>query len=172
MKTAFRIPPPLQKLNELLSFDPNTGKFTRLQSVGNAKAGDMAGSIRPDGYYELSICGKTYLSHRIAWAMFYGEPPSESIDHINTDRSDNRIENLRLASKSQNGQNRGPNKNNKSGIKGVCWDTRVGKWLASITINRKQIHLGHFKDKDIAASAYLNAAALHHRDFGRLTQAK
>jgi len=92
---------------------------------------------------------------------------SNEIDHINGDKLDNRRENLRSATRSQNKMNSGKPKNNTSGYKGVCWYKRGNKWRAQIGINGKLKHLGYFEDKEEAAKAYKKAAEKYHGEFVR-----
>lgn len=94
------------------------------------------------------------------------------IDHKNSCTLDNRKANLRLATKSQNGANRGPNKNNKSGYKGVYWWTIGARWVAAVKVNKELVHLGYFKDKHSAAKAYNEAALRYFGDFAKLNEVK
>lgn len=92
------------------------------------------------------------------------------IDHINGDELDNRRDNLRFCDKSQNGMNRGKQKNNKSGYKGVSWDNRDKIWRAQIKINREKVYLGNFLTKEEAALAYNEGAIKYHGEFARLNE--
>lgn len=101
-----------------------------------------AGKIEKNGYRAIGIEGKLYKAHRLIWKYHYGKDPKEFIDHIDGNGTNNNIENLREATHQQNGFNRGPQKNNKLGIKGV---RKLGnKYTAAITINGKEKHLGMF----------------------------
>lgn len=118
------------------------------QALWNSRfAGKRAGSIRPDGYLEIRINGKLYMVHRIVWALANGAWPSQQLDHINGDRSDNRLENLREASNAENARNSPTPRNNTSGVKGVVWDKRQNKWAARIKMNGVLRNLGLFSDK-------------------------
>lgn len=88
----------------------------------------------------------------------YGHWPKGHLDHINRDRTDNRIENLRDITPAENQHNSNVLKNNTSGFRGVNWSSDMGKWVAKICINRKQIYLGAFKRVEDAANAYLSAS--------------
>ena len=101
--------------------------------------------------------------------MTYGYIP-KYIDHRNEIRSDNWIDNLRECSKAQNGMNRGPQKNNKSGFKGVSWHKPYSKWVARIRYNDKYSNLGYFEDKVDAAKAYNEAVKKHFPEFGYLNK--
>lgn len=100
-----------------------------------------------DGYLHVNIAGKQYRAHRIAWLLHYGEWPSGIIDHINGNKADNRITNLRVVSFVENGQNRKLDARSKSGTSGVWWSPRQKAWKVYIRVNGRNIHLGYFKDK-------------------------
>jgi hypothetical protein len=126
------------------------------------KAGDVAGSLTSKGYrrVEVSICGKSYSIsiHRIIWEMFNGPIPSGAqVDHIDGDRGNNRVQNLRLANPNQNAWNRGISKANTSGYKGVSFEKSSGKWLAQIRTNGIARKIGRFMTKEDAAQAYREA---------------
>jgi hypothetical protein len=107
----------------------------------------------------------TLKMHRIILSA----KPGEIIDHINGDPSDNRKENLRIVTQSQNCKNLTTKRsNNSSGYKGVSWDSRKGKWMAKITVNYKAIYLGMYENKHDAAKAYNDAAEQYHGGFARL----
>jgi hypothetical protein len=105
------------------------------------------------------------LAHRLAWMLYYGREAPGMIDHRNGDRQDNRIENLRIATHSQNGANARRHSRNTSGLKGASWMPKRGKWQASITVRNKQIGLGYFDTKEEAHAAYLIAAREHQGEF-------
>lgn len=106
-----------------------------------------------EGYLSARILGRSYLAHRVIWAFHHGEWPSEQIDHINHNRKDNRIENLRLAPHDENMKNLKRNKRNKSGATGVCWKADKKKWRATIKVGDKHLHLITTIDKDKAIEA-------------------
>ena len=110
------------------------------------------------GYIALSVGGKKALGHRIAWLFAHGEFAQGNIDHINRDKSDNRIANLRLATFEQNAQNRLKNSKNTSGFKGVTWHKRDERWQAAITIKGKVLYLGQYKVLNDASRAYIEAS--------------
>lgn len=136
-------------------------KFT-LSSKG--KKGNSAGSIRLDGYKKVGISGKTYLIHRLIYMLHYGNMP-DYVDHINGNRADNRIENLRAATKSQNCQNQKIPSNNKSGIKNVCWNKRLNKWCVQLKVKNKTLNIGYFKDLELAELVAIEARNKHHKEF-------
>ena len=105
------------------------------------------------GYYLGSVNDKMYKAHRVAWAIHYGEWPCSHIDHIDGDRSNNAIGNLRDVSPAENSKNLGIRSTNTSGISGVVWLKRRGKWMARGNIDGKAKYLGEFLDKDDAKNA-------------------
>lgn len=109
------------------------------------------------GYKFGAIFGKNYRAHRVIWAMTFGAWPDGQIDHINGNRSDNRIENLRVVSNAENQRNSKIRSTNTSGAAGVSWNKRCAKWQARITVNHKRIHLGYFGNKDDAIAARKSA---------------
>lgn len=143
----------LEELRKELNYDPGTGKFYWKQE---------AGTLPSNGYRYITVQGKMMLAHRIAWFMFYGVRPIGLIDHINGDRRDNRIENLRIATYSQNAANAKRHSRNTSGLKGASQVVKKGKrtsrWQSSITYQRRQISLGYFDTKEEAHAAYVMAA--------------
>lgn len=146
-------------LRQLVSYNPDTGIFTRLKG-GKLPQGSPIGTITKSGYLTISIRCKTYRAHRLAWLYVHGEMPSSEIhtDHINGNRSDNRISNIRLCTRSENMRNTKVYKSNTSGFKGVVYLPRSGKWVATIKLNKKLIRLGLFENADSAHKAYVEAA--------------
>ena len=110
------------ELRRLLSYDPKTGDFRwRVSRGGGVRAGDLAGTLHSGGYWQIYVNNRLYLAHRLAWLYVYGKWPDKGIDHKNGIRTDNRICNLREATASQNGANKGRLTRNTSGFKGVSW---------------------------------------------------
>lgn len=148
-----------EELKELLEYNPATGEFFwRVSNSPGVKIGDIAGSVYANGYRYIQVEGLDYRVGRLAWYFVTGEDPLDFIDHKNGQRDDNRFENLRVATNSQNQANRGIPKNNTSGVKGVRWQSSRGKWIAMITIHGKAINLGCYDSIVDAAKAYRNAA--------------
>lgn len=133
------------ELKELFNYDADIGVFTNKIDRGRVKAGDVSGTLNT-GYIRIRIYVDRYLAHRLAWLWVYGEFPSGDLDHINHDRLDNRIKNLRLADKVINGKNMSLGKRNSSGIMGVSWNNKEKRWKAQISINKKRVYLGGFDD--------------------------
>ena len=153
-----------ERVRELIDYDPDTGVFTRkLRRRGPLKPDKVAGSMNPRGYIYITINSTRFIAHRLAWLVIHGEWPLNEIDHINGVASDNRIANLRLATRTQNSQNRRLHSNNSSGSRG-CF--RSGKkWVAQICINKKGYHLGSFDCIKAASAAYQAAARMTHGEF-------
>lgn len=160
---------------EFLDYDPETGGLTWKQrqaswfpnkgihKMWNTKwAGKPALSCTGlNGYKIGSILDKRYYAHRIAWLIHYGEFPQDEIDHINRNRTDNRIENLRVVTSGKNSTNTGMYKNNTSGVKGVYWNSQKKRWHAQINVDGKPRSLGLFSDLDSAARVRKDAEVLH-----------
>ena len=176
-------------LNEILLYNKKTGDISWRErkssmfldgfrsakhncKIWNAKfAGKKAGTPE-QGYIRISIQGKGHLAHRIAWAMHFGEWPSnaQEIDHINGRRSDNRISNLRVVDDTSNARNQKIHRNNSSGVSGVSWLPRLNKWQVRIGINGREKYVGIFSDFDHAKTARLNAEKQfgYHINHGRV----
>lgn len=160
-----------ERLLNLLSYNKETGIFTWISnpSSGPHRMGKAAGALRPNGYIQIKIDGVHFMAQRLAWFYVYKEWPHETIDHKNLIKSDNWIDNLRLATYGQNRANTGVMLDNALGIKGVVWRERDQRFQAQITSNKKQIHLGYFKSKKEAQAAYIAAAKRLHKSFARFT---
>lgn len=157
-----------EQLREVLDYDADTGIFTwKKLRPGGLEPGMAAGSPDNRGYMRISVLNRRYKAHRLAWLYVYGEWPPDCVDHINGVKGDNRIINLRLASRSQNNANRPAYSNNASGIKGVYWEPRRKRWSAQITLNGKKELLGLFREKHAAADAYMEAAKRLFGEFAR-----
>jgi hypothetical protein len=115
----------------------------------------------------VRIDGVLYLAHRLAWLYVYGALPGNVIDHKNNTKTDNRIENLRDVTPSQNQWNTRVQKNSKSGTKGVFWDRRSRKWIARLTCKYKCVFNGYFNSLEEAVVAREAAVKRHHGEFGR-----
>lgn len=142
-----------------LSYDPETGEMRHLRSqLAGEVAGYAWGGKNGVGYRGVTIYGKSHFAHRIAWLIFYGRWPEGHIDHINGDKSDNRLVNLREVPVWLNQHNRGVRRDSASGIKGV-WQLAPDKWRAFIQVRGKTKVLGHFRTKEEAAAARARAGA-------------
>jgi len=150
-----------EELKNRLSYDRETGLFFWVRPRKRVKKGDKAG-CNSHGYIVIRIDGVGYQAHRLAWLWEYGEFPSMEIDHINRDRKDNRISNLRLVSSRENKQNARAKKTNKSGFVGVCFDARRNKFKAEIRDgDGRKVFLGRFDTLEEAVFARKNAEIIH-----------
>lgn len=138
--------------------------FWRVTTGSRAQAGNRAGCLANNGYRYIKINDKAYLEHRLIFLMHHGELP-ECLDHINGVKNDNRIENLRPASLSQNQHNAKTSSNNTSGIKGVCFHKDTQKWMARVKIGGKSKHLGLFTDLAEAEAVIRQARESLHGEF-------
>ena len=133
------------------------------------RKGYKAGTLRKDNYHSIGINNKIYLNHRLIFLYHHGYLP-KFIDHIDRDKANNNIENLREVTLQQNNMNRKSHKNTSSIYKGVSWDKRYQKWKSQIEINGKSIHLGYFKSETEAAIAYNRAAIELFGEYAKLNE--
>lgn len=159
---------PVAQLKTLLEYNPVTGEFFWKITDRAVHAGDLAGSVYSNGYRYIQICGQDYRAGRLAWYFMTGEDPLDFIDHKDGVRDNNRFNNLRIATNSQNQANRGAPQNNTSGFKGVRWQASRGKWIAIITINGKAKNLGRFINLTDAVMAYRAAAMAAWGEFAKV----
>lgn len=156
----------IERLREVCDYDAATGEFSwRVDKRRRQRKSRASGSRRR--YRDVGIDGKHYYLHRLAWFYVHGEWPRLEIDHINGDCADNRISNLRLATRAENSRNQGLRKNSTSGLKGVCWDPLRQRWQSHIRIGGRKVNLGRFHTKEAAHAAYVAAIQKHHGDFAR-----
>jgi hypothetical protein len=166
-------------LRSLVHYDPESGIFTWLKREGvdryinnwNVRfAGNKGGSWhRARGYVVIAItidclC-KKYAAHRLAWLYVHGNLPSSAIDHTNRIKTDNRINNLRLATDSQNKYNTALRKDNASGATGVYWHKGKGKWRCEFQFEGKKNHLGYFDNFEDAKAAYVSTSVCYAKEF-------
>ena len=178
----------IKTLRNIIFYDHKTGKFTWLSrtpdmfefssgrtqeakcmAFNSYKAGKPAGSLNKAGYVQIQINKRNCLAHRIAWIYHYGHAPTGQIDHINCDKTDNRIFNLRIATPSENSRNQIGKSTNTSGYKGVSWNKQMKKWLAQICSNNIAKHIGYFDTKENAYAAYCEYAKHLHGEFARVS---
>lgn len=148
-------------IKERISYDAKSGLFTALVASGKRRVGDRLGYEKTDGYRMIFLGGRWVYEHRLAWQMAYGEQPAQEVDHINGDRGDNRLSNLRACSRSQNMMN--------MPSRGVCFHKRQKRWQASIRLNGKRTHLGTFGTEEEALAAYRSAAMELHGEFANVS---
>jgi hypothetical protein len=155
-----------ERARTLLEYDVESGLLMWKESRGRVSAGSFAGRVGVKGYVVVHVDGRAYHAHRVVWLIVHGRFPPEHIDHIDGDRANNRLTNLREASNAENQQNlRKARAHNKTGTLGVSM--HKGHWRAQIVVNGKAKHLGHFATKAEAAAAYLIAKRRFH-PMGRL----
>jgi hypothetical protein len=152
-----------ERLLELLAYDPATGVFTRRVDVGGRakrfKAGTVAGCVdRSVGYVRITVDGRHLWAHRLAWFYVHGAWPLGQVDHINRERVDNRIANLRDVPQAINLQNR-------ADARGVCWEPHRRKWRATVSVENRNRFLGRFDTEEAARAAYLSAKRAAHPGF-------
>lgn len=157
----------LETVREYLDYSPDTGRFTwKKPSSPKSHVGANAGSQKSkNGYWQLTLKGKYYYVHRLAWFHFYGELPTKMIDHVNGDKGDNRIMNLRLASLSENLANVGAKRDNTSGAKNVHWCNSKKRWIVKVKRNGKTHHAGTFREYAAAVNAAETARLDVHGEF-------
>jgi hypothetical protein len=160
--------PSVEYLRKRLRYEPETGKLYWLdcEDMPNNWRTRHAGkeaftTVQSKGYRHGSIDDQKYLTHRVIWALVYGTWPEDQIDHKNGDRADNRIENLRVVSNTENQRNASKRADNTSGVCGVRWYESKGKWRAEVTVHGKNRHLGLFTSFDDAVAARKAAAREH-----------
>jgi len=141
--------------------------FWKKQSGPRAVIGSKAGSICTSGHVSIELLGRTYKAHQLVYLIHFGHIPQE-IDHINRIRSDNRIENLRPVTRSQNCANQTTQKRSASGFKGVTFLAKLNKWRARIKVAQKEIYLGLYAEKETAAAAYNQAATQYFGEFANV----
>lgn len=165
-----------ERLKELLKYDSETGVFIWVNdtgSTGRIKAGSVAGSKHKTRMYiVIGLDGARYQAHRLAWLYMTGDNPAGEIDHINHIRHDNRFENLRSVTKADNCKNKVMLNSNSSGVTGVSFDKKTGKWESHISVRNKKIYLGRHSDKSLAIKSRLEAEVKYgyHKNHGRNMQ--
>ncbi len=130
------------------------------------RRGQKAGTINSSGYIVVTINGKKYMAHRLIWLM-HGREEAPMLDHVNGDRTDNRIENLRAADNSKNQMNSKRRADNTSGVKGVSWCNTYRKWVGQVWKNNECHKVGRFDSKEDCVKAVVAARAVLHGDFAR-----
>jgi len=167
-KLSYRQKASIDRVRELFTYEPETGDFFWTDKCAkNVKPGGLAGYRDKCGYWGITIDSVIYKAHRVAWAYVHGEWPSLDIDHIDGQRGNNSIKNLRLATNHQNQANRKATFG-KSIYKGVCFHKEHKKWMAQLKKNGETEFIGYFTSEEDAAIAYNERAILMHGEFASL----
>jgi len=154
-------------IRNLIDYDPLIGEFRwKVDRRGGEKKGNLSG-WESSGYLVITVFGKDYRAHHLAWLFCHGELPVGEVDHKNGNRSDNRIANLRLATRAENACNRGASSNNTSGWCGVHFSKAAEKYQAEIGLASKTYYLGVYDSPEIAAAVYNHVCQQIHGDFAR-----
>jgi len=157
--------PTKEQLDELFEYRDGALYWRKAGST-LAPAGSKAGCVNGRGYLVVGIKYKKYLVHRLIWVM-HGNGPVAVLDHINGDTTDNRIENLRASTHTENMCNARRSKRNTSGIKGVSWSKTMNKWVGSVWFERKIYTTQPFEQKDQCAEAVKALRSELHGEFAR-----
>lgn len=166
------------RLKQLCVYDPQDGRLYWKKREENEiwvaswnlrNAGRAVGSLSNHGYLSTRVDNRKYQVHRLVWLFIHGQHPSDFIDHINGVRTDNRIQNLRIAPMLVNGKNQAMRSTNKSGVMGVSWVRGREKWFSQIMVAGKTISLGYYDNIADAAAAReaANAKYRFHPNHGR-----
>lgn len=149
--------PSVDRIREVVEYNPADGIVRwRVKLNRCLRVGDIVGCLDLRGYLKTRIDGTDLMLHRVAWACHFGEWPANEIDHINGNKTDNRIQNLRDVTRKVNAQNvHRPFRNNTVGLMGVVRDH--GRFSARLSINGKAKHIGMFATPEEAHAAYLDA---------------
>ena len=147
-------------------FEYKDGKLYWKVNKGRVKIGDKTGSLHHSGYLFIQINSKTYLAHRVIFLYHHGFLP-QYIDHIDGNKSNNKIENLREATRHQNSFNTKLYKTNTSGIKGVNWSKSAKKWEVRVQINNKRKCFGIYENNELAELVAIEARNKYHGNFAR-----
>lgn len=154
------------ELKSLLHYNPDTGNFTWIDKPCSKIArGAVAGGYGAHGYFRVSVLGKRYYAHRLAWFYATGEWPSAQIDHVNGVKDDNRLVNLREATAMQNNANLRIKPLNTSGYAGVSFDKVRGNWIARVRSDGRRFNLGRFATPEEAHAARCDFAKDAHGEF-------
>ena len=155
--------PTQNRLRNLFFYDPESGIFTRTSKVKGAKIGTQAGHLKDNGYIHFSVDSKKYGAHRLAWVYVYGLEPNGDIDHIDGNRANNAIKNLRCVDRSTNLENiKNAKSHNKStGFLGA-YKLPHGRFVSKIQVRGKNLNLGCFDTAIDAHKAYIEAKKKYH----------
>ena len=140
--------------------------YWKIQPSNCVQVGDKAGALTGKGYLQTGINGKNYKNHRVIFLMHYGFLPAE-IDHIDGNRTNNNIENLREATRSENNCNARTRADNTSGVIGVCWHKRDKIWQVRISVYGKEKYFGRYDNLEQAKLVAIELRSKYHGEFAR-----
>lgn len=154
-------------LNENYSFDFSLGGFVTKRACGRRKRGVRAGYVRKKGYIEIRIGNSRFFEHNLSWFYFKGSfpPTGKELDHKNRIRNDNRPDNLRLCTRSQNNVNTGLRSDNKVGVRGVYYNKKKKKYCAQLSVNGKRMTIGHYDSIKEASNVIVSARISAYGEF-------
>jgi hypothetical protein len=152
-----------QLLNELFYYEDGN-LFWKNPTGKRIKAGCLAGRNASNGYRMIGLYKRSYMTHRLVFMFHHGYFPKE-VDHIDGNKSNNKIENLRPASHLENLRNQKIRTDNVSGHKNVGWAKREQKWRVRLTVNGKDKHIGYFDDRELADLVAVEATNKFHKEF-------
>lgn len=158
-----------QRVRSLFDYDPLVGRLVwkrKISPFSSVPVGSVAGTLVPRCCYRAVRIDKVaFYEHRLIWFWHHGVWPDGEVDHINRDRSDNRLENLRVVTREQNQQNTGRARNNTTGVRGVSFIRSQQRYRASIGFDGRRVIIGQFRTLEEAAAAYQSARTKHHSNF-------
>jgi hypothetical protein len=158
--------PSVEEVKQLFDYHPDGFLIWKIKSSFKTYPGYVAGSPNASGYSQVSYKSKKYKTHRLIW-IWHGYKLDDEIDHIDGNKLNNKIENLRAVKKNQNQWNSKIRIDNKSGVKGVLWHKRDCKWSVSLRVNKKARHFGYYKDLEFAQLVAEEARSLYHGEYAR-----
>jgi hypothetical protein len=150
--------PSRSRLTDLFFYSTIEGAlYWRNRPANNVDIARPAGAISSSGYYQIMVDKIMYKRHRLIWCYHNDDPGQMEVDHVNRIRTDDRIENLRLATREENSRNRNKESRNTSGFIGVSWNRRLNKWAAYIGSSKGNLHIGVYEDINDAVAARIAA---------------
>lgn len=166
MSLIDRLRSPMDQARVKELFNYVDGRLVANKSISHRKQGSNAGWIDSNGYRRVKIEGKCYLTHRLIW-LWHGNELPQFLDHIDNDPTNNRIENLRIATRRENNSNVKLRSNNTSGAKGVAWNPEMSKWHVSVQVGKRKMYFGCHEDFELAELLAIEARNKYHREFAR-----
>jgi hypothetical protein len=155
------------RLIELVDYDCETGLFTRKKAVGRSFEGRVLGYKKNNGYIAFTLDSKKYFAHRLAWLFVHKKLPEHDVDHIDGNRTNNKIANLRDIPRSLNLENsiKAKSSNKSTGLIGSYFHEPTGKFMSRIQVNKKDKYLGLYETAQLAHEAYMSAKKQLHKGY-------